>query len=207
MRRFLSFDCANRSLAYTLATVDVPRLMENVADSKSSGRLVDAANILDAIIIEKMGVVDFVGCVVIKGMDTARQSVMLRGTLANIHEIDAETTVLVENQPRAITDGTSFGVQCMLCMYFAQHDVKICDPADKNLVAFSEDLCIDVFRAKHVSDRYRANKEHTKANLLRFLEVVGADHIRRGITKSCMDDAGDSFMQILGFLLKKKTDV
>jgi hypothetical protein len=77
-------------------------------------------------------------------------------------------------------------------------DFVIIGPSIKNKVFLSDPLRHQNFLAKY-SSRYTANKNHCKSNLLEYLKQTDQIHLLKSIPKKNWDDVGDAFCQVLGY--------
>jgi hypothetical protein len=128
----------------------------------------------------------------------------------NFKDISQSATVLIENQPAMMGFGAnsrvntkSNAVAQQLALWFCPREVILMDPNAKNTIALSPDLTLDVFLNKY-KKAYTARKEHSKANFLYFVKVMGIEHILKGVALDVYDDLADSFMQMIAFIVKNK---
>lgn len=106
--------------------------------------------------------------------------------------------ILVEDQPTVITDGKSTTVQDQICYAYSEWDVRCVPPRWKNRMQFGPGLSYEEIRAKY-KKKYTANKAHSKANFLKYINVIGEERMLAGISKENYDDLADSCMQILAY--------
>lgn len=104
---------------------------------------------------------------------------------------------LIEDQPGAF-NFKSATVRDHLMMYHGDTDLHLVNPHHKNKVYFRDDLTHDHFVAT-CRDKYTANKAHTRANFLYFMETFGHSAMLAGIKKENFDDIADAFMQAVAF--------
>jgi hypothetical protein len=83
--------------------------------------------------------------------------------------------------------------------HFAEYSPIVVKPMLKNQIKFKPELEYYSFTRQY-TNRYCANKAHSKANFLFFFETFGFSSFLTKIKKKNLDDAADSFMQIFGYL-------
>ena len=179
---YLSFDCANRSLAVCFAYVVDKDI--NSLNNK----------------IHFMSVID-----ITEGKDTNSviRSRLLKQTLVGVDKKISDTKqninhVLIEYQ-MSINDKSRCVSQQILYHYSNLESVSInlVGPSLKNKV-YIDNLQHCYFMEKYTT-KYSANKNHTKANFLKWLELNGVE-MSKDIKKKNYDDIADAFMQIFGWL-------
>jgi hypothetical protein len=111
---------------------------------------------------------------------------------------DGPDVVLIEYQmsandkSRCVSNGIIYHYSC------TNTKVVVVGPTLKNKICFSTDNTLEhgAFMAKY-SKPYTANKNHTKANFLYWMDVR---NIEVEFAKKNIDDIADAFMQIWGWL-------
>lgn len=205
---FLSFDIASRSLAFTLMNYNVNFLSEVEKLAKSSdSRLVDMVCLLNSsLVIRLCDVVDLNQGRTNKEITQLEKTKKLKEVLtvltillcefktANPYE---EIKVLLEYQMSANYQANAVFNQ--IFYHFIDFSPITISPCYKNKVFFSEELEYKHFSNKY-STSYAANKAHTKANFLYFLETFNMSHSVQHIKKKNIDDAADSFMQVFAYV-------
>lgn len=192
----LSFDCANRSLAVCLITVpnNDPHNIAGTANTR------DIKN--RSAEIHTADVFDLTGgrCV-----DTVERTRLLKDCLTAVDEKNKYfgfhvDKVLVEYQMPA-NDKSRCVSQQIVYHYSGNVDVSLVGPSLKNKVCFSQDdsLSHGAFMERYAS-KYTANKNHTKANFLHWLDMYDQVDVIEGIKKQNVDDIADAFMQVWGWL-------
>ncbi len=174
MARFLSFDCANRSLAVCYAT-------------HNQEYTIHFANVYD---------------VTKTTTKTEKRALLLKRCL---NKIDAELknaglfwdVVLIEYQMSA--NDKSRCVSNQILYHYAEYKTVLVGPSLKNKVHFAPELRHNRFIEKYAS-KYTANKNHTKANFLHWIEENNRKDLIANIKKKNIDDLADAFMQIVGFV-------
>ncbi len=216
--RILSFDCANKSLAYFSANFDIQylskyaalrnKIIEQANDPKMS--ITAAANLIVFMRLNvfaeniKCGVVDVLDGKKVADTELIQRTKCLKQKLDEIiNAMPKPDLVLIEAQPPNKNHKSSI-VQDQLCMYFIDRKIEclLMDPRVKNKYCFDSDLHHDVFVCKNPT-LYAANKNHAKYNFLKFIKVFDIEHVLNGIKKENIDDLADSFMQIFAYLLDK----
>jgi|SRR5581483_5098634 len=228
--RFLGFDCANRSFAYSLVRINVfiHKNLELLADkfqdftTRLGGTDEAASAILQCgeayaqfmamvqqtraltatwLIVEKCGVIDMLGTKV-ESTDKLFRARCLKTTLDNIAVgVGRDDKIIIEDQPASVNVKSS-SVADQLCLYFADYDVELISPTWKNKLCFREGLDYATFRGR-VSTSYAANKRHSKENFLYLLRVLEQEKWLLTVDPTCYDDLADSCMQIIAYVAKK----
>jgi len=88
-------------------------------------------------------------------------------------------------------------------IYFHYSDkcpVHSVGPSLKNTLAFSKDNRYSNFTQKYAT-LYTANKNHASANLKYWLKLFNKEEFLDNINKKNVDDAADSFLTIVGFMV------
>lgn len=215
---YISFDCAYKSLAYSVLylrrftareILDMTRLIDKSSPDafiRDFGALLDMLN-------ESIRIVAIVTADVLDGQKVEDLSEMSRTfALFNFLQsrqfpiIDANTAVRIEYQPPRLIGGQTNAMSTYVSKQIAHHfimlgsrDMKFVSPKLKQRVCLGAGLDIETFLARH-KDKYRANKEHSKANFLRLLEILGLSVGQFSISHDMLDDAADSLLQIFADL-------
>lgn len=112
-------------------------------------------------------------------------------------ETDIKIVVLLEYQmPSNYQANAIFN---KIYYHFVDYNPEVISPCYKNKIYFSEDLTYDKFTIRY-KNTYSANKSHTKANFLYFIESFGLKERITHIKKKNLDDAADSFIQIFAYI-------
>lgn len=198
--KFLSFDCANKSLAYCYMEIqDMRTIYKNLAIQNF-----EAAK--SSIKIIKCGVVDILDGVNIKNTDAVIRARALRIFIEkhiNPLELPAETIILIEAQPPHMfgrnsnfTNLLSNAVSTQLCYHFAaDYSVEFVSPKLKNKFAFLYPI---EFLAGG-SSKYANRKKHSKDNGIHFLTIFGQLDSIKAVPKCYYDDVCDAILQTLAF--------
>jgi len=104
--------------------------------------------------------------------------------------------VLVEYQMSS--NDKSRCVSNQIIYHYSEYSPEIVGPSLKNTIYFSDELKYNAFASKY-SRSYTANKNHTKANMLYWLNKHDRMDLISNIPKKNIDDVADSFMQIWGW--------
>jgi len=217
----LSIDCANKSLAFTLARV-VPRIYIDKQISETYKTLTSICfnneindeqieiaaqslfklkNALSQwIVIVKSGVHDLLGGLSVKEVDSVFRTRCLKDTLNTLNlDLPADTIVIIEDQP-SIINLLTVAIQAQLQYEFAHYSIIMMNPKLKNKINLSDEIDYKVFLQKCKS-QYEANKAHSSANFVHMMNTFNLGRMRlglqRGNTMLKYDDLADSFMQII----------
>lgn len=157
--------------------------------------------VADVIRLVRCEVIDLIPGRKVKDVTVEQRTKLLRGVLCGLgYDVTPETTVVVENQPDF--NFKSSTVRDQLLMFYADCRLVIVSPSEKNKIVVDEGLTLESFTSRY-KKRYDAVKNHTRANFLRLVEIWGWGSITAHIPKPYLDDAADSFMQVLACWRKK----
>lgn len=213
--RILSFDCANKSLAYFSANFDLQYLSRYIelrnkvmlSQQKEAEHIEAIANLLFFTQTNtfaeniKSGVVDVLDGKKLNDTNLIERTKGLKQKLDEIYStMPTPDLILIEAQPNK--NHKSSTVQDQLCMYFINKNIKcmLIDSREKNRHCFDPNLHHDIFVCKF-HKTYTANKNHSKQNFLKFIKVFNIEHVLLGIKAENVDDLADSFMQLFAYLL------
>lgn len=259
-KQFLGFDCANKSLGYTLAYVNISldsqisALKSNLLDILIGSSAADSfkkyceihaindaartliqknktSKLLNEAIVElqntmstdktiinaiaryilaayeisansfkyvSCGVADLIPGRKVKETKLLERTIPLKKFLSAIKP-DDDAIVIIEEQPSTVNDKSNT-VQDQICYeYCCSHNVKNILPKWKNRLCFGDGLSYEEIRAKY-KKKYTANKNHSKLNFLRFIEITGQEKMIEGVKKENYDDLADSCMQIIAYV-------
>jgi hypothetical protein len=196
--RVLSFDCANRSLAVCFMSINLNTIDE--LDVHNDTRITNHTK------IHMLKVFDLTRG---EKMDTVHRTALLKECLNGVDQLIITSgvrpdQVLVEYQmsvndkSRCVSNGILYHYSCVPGV-----SVSLVGPTLKNKICFSEDETLEygTFIEKYAS-KYTANKNHSKANFLYWLDTHNLTNLVRknNIEKKNIDDIADAFMQIWGWL-------
>jgi hypothetical protein len=207
----LSFDCANRSLAVCYLTINT-NIIHDIYDAVNTATLNIAKLKLltdQYVKIHIMKVYDITGTAKkVSACDRTsalcKHLKLIDGVIAgNNPQVNKIDLVLIEYQ-MPLNDKTrcmSFQIMYHYKMMHPAAMVVFVGPTLKNKVCFAPHLTYGDFAAKYKS-KYAANKHHTTANMLHWLDIFGYRDILQsnGIKKVNYDDIADAFIQIFGWL-------
>lgn len=206
----LSFDCANRSLAYTHASVNVELLKDlselneefkrAATDEDKLRLLIKLMALMNGFItVMKSGVIDVMDGVKLNETSPVYRVKQLKKVLDTINaELKPGSLVMIEEQPQA-RNYKSSSVQDQIMMYYADYELMLMNPRLKNKICFREDLHHDTFKMTR-RDLYAANKDHSKENFKYFIANFGLESMLVGVKPKNYDDLADSFMQIMSYV-------
>lgn len=168
--------------------------------------LIALNKILDSIIdIKYLDVVNLLGEKKTKDVDVIVRSQCLKNNLAILdnkifHDVD--TMVIIEYQMNC--NDKSRTIYNQLIYHYSCKDkfiVKTIAPAFKNKIYFNDSLKHNTFIQQY-KNNYIANKRHTSANFIFFIDTFKKNYMIKHIKKKNIDDLADSFIQAL-YIIKK----
>ena len=229
MTTYLGWDCAYKSLAHILITIDT-----NVINTiRSQLRIIirdflhdhDETHLLAQIndmnklfctfiVIKSHGVVDLLNGKNIKDVDEVTRTKLLR-QYVDQSEVAAgklahDTKIKIEYQPPKLgkfaTNTVSTTVSHQLAMYYSDFDIEFINSRIKNNITFTgptfSDLVADL-KPKYKNFKncqYTARKLHSKTNFRYLVEVFGREDIINETKKEFLDDIADAFMQLVQYV-------
>ncbi len=193
---FISIDVATKSLAigvYRTMPIDHSRVCE--------------PNYLCSIVEPiAMNVYDINNGAKVKDTSITAKSLSLKRTL---HDLDQsiqpmieghDIKVLIEYQMNA--NHLSNAILNMIVYHYVdRYPVEIIKPALKNTIALGPNLALSDFLASATSN-YKANKEHSRQNMLYLLDTIGRRDMIIGIKKCNQDDIADTLCQMIAYMLR-----
>ena len=163
--------------------------------------LIELNKLLDSVIdIRYLDVINLLNDRKTKNVNIIDRSVCLKTKLLYIDSLlskSNQTTVVIEYQmncndkSRTIYNQLIYHYSCI-----NKFIVKVIAPAFKNKIYFSEELKHNKFLQIYRSN-YIANKKHTSANFIYFMNVFDKSELISHIKKKNIDDISDSFIQAL----------
>lgn len=184
---YISIDVATKSLA-----IGVYQVSDNSPD------------ICERIIPIAMNVYDINNGAKVKDTSIATKAISLKRTLRDLDEsvkdiIKADNvTVLIEYQMNA--NHLSNAILNMIVYHYADRfPVEIIKPSWKNTIALAPHLVLSEFLAK-ASSNYKANKEHTRQNMIYLLDQTGRMDMIKTIKKCNQDDIADTLCQMIAYV-------
>lgn len=167
---------------YIKFLIELNKLLDSVIDI----RYLDVINLLDDRKTKNVNIIDRSVCL--------KTKLLYVDSLLNISN---QTTVVIEYQmncndkSRTIYNQLIYHYSCI-----NKFIVKVIAPAFKNKIYFSEELKHNKFLQIYRSN-YIANKKHTSANFIYFMNVFDKSELISHIKKKNIDDLSDSFIQAL----------
>lgn len=203
MSTYISIDVATRSLAIGVYRM---RSFVNLSDRAPSDPI--ALNeYLDSLVVPlSMGVYDINDGAKVKETSGVSKAAALKAVLTNLDAaiVDSNVTVLVEYQMNA--NHTANAIFNMILYHYAgRYPVEVIKPSWKNTLALHPQLTLSAFLAT-CSSNYKANKSHSRANMLFFLTMIDRMELLADIKKANYDDIADTLMQALAYHKKNKID-
>lgn len=208
--KILSYDCANKSLGYTLFTVDTDQIAQNYLPTgkptpeKIHAKIREDIDGLNGLVtVESCGVINLFEEMV-KDTDIIYRTKKLRGALdaAGFRQMQDIDAVIVEYQ---YTPGSpSREVSDMLLMYYSDFNIDLFFPSARKKVHFSNDISYDAFSQKYKKS-YDANKAHSIANCNYLAEKLNLETFQTcmdGLPASNRDDLAESFMNAWVWVVK-----
>lgn len=221
MKRFIAFDCANKSLAISVIDYnnnwknDIRSIIENykkpttLSIESLQNKLIMLQKIQTTLktrfIIHYLGVHDLLPGQKVKETDAVYRASQLFKVLSNIQEyINENTEILIEYQMGP--NDKSRAVSSQIIYHFVSlmnHErVHIVGPSLKNKIELYEGGAYADFICKY-RQNYTANKAHTKANFYKFIDMYNnalTSKAMLNISKKNVDDIADSCMMTLAWI-------
>lgn len=199
MTTYISIDVATRSLAVGLYRLRSFVGIEGGAPRTDALALNDYCD--EVVVPVRMCVFDLGNGAKARDVSIDEKARALRRALtqfdSDIGDLVHGAIVLVEYQMNA--NHMSNAVFNMIIYHYAHdHRVEVVPPSWKNTIALHPQLQLCEFLA-HCSSNYKANKEHTRWNMLYLLAVLGKTHLIAGIKKQNQDDIADTLCQALAW--------
>lgn len=225
-KTFLSWDCANKSLAWSLieintdVIVNINECIVNVLkllnpdielDIKSmKNQLNILMNFIDNfLIIKELGAVDL-----FPGIKVSDAPLILRAEKLNeflkTMIINKDVHVIIEYQPprmggrfdKNITNHNSTIVQHQLMYHFINNGNKVdlISPKLKEHFYFKDEYNFDECKDKN----YNSRKSYSAHNMLYYVDLYKRRDLLSKIKNNWYTDVADSFIQIFAFLHKEK---
>lgn len=203
---FLSFDCATKTLGYTLTYLDLEYSRNNKKAMEN-----DESLIPNAIQLHEIKVINLLPDKKNNSISAVERIMAMCNyfdgaltTMLKKYKLYGQpiTVILEDQMPKNI----EANIICIaLATLFHWANVQIIKPWFKNMicVAVEAEYNIKYFKEKYKSSQY-ANKAHAKCNFLRFVEVFDIKH---NIKASLLEHVADSFMQMLAFVYLDTTAV
>lgn len=194
----LSFDCAYRSIGYSLVKYNDIQLkndQQKILNNKFKFTLIDLYNnYLNGSYIQ---LIDYGGGDILDGLRICKtsQSVRFKYIINFLDKIDISNyqsiTVLVEHQHRKFR---SYEVECVISSYYLMKgiDVVVYNTRQKNKINLSTNIIYNEILHNYNGNRYKANKEHSNQNFAILskafnLKIQSKLSIRNDIIESILE--------------------
>ena len=196
---YISIDVATRSLA--IGVYRMRSFKDMLKDLPTDP--IELNDYYDSIIQPlTMQVFDISNGVKAKDMSITDKAIELKRVLIAFDETltlgeDEKIIVLIEYQMNA--NHMSNAIFNMLLFHYAgRYPVEVVKPSMKNTIALHPLLTIGEFLGRATTN-YKANKEHTKWNMIYLLTVIDCMDMIKGIKKANQDDIADTLCQALAW--------
>jgi hypothetical protein len=238
MKKILSWDCANRSLAWTRADIDleIKQKFRKIADEIAQiiliadNELTTQSYLSEAVIeqisdiatkcritmrgfikIHSIGVCDVLKGKKVTETTTYEKAKCLKNFLSTDPRVALTNNnpelVIVEIQPNRgmCGNGMSTTVSAQLVYHYVDHSPVGVSPKLKNNINLNRTYAdhVNEMIPKYTSSlnaKYVARKNHSIENLLCFVQTFGLESHIKNIPKRFLDDAADSFWNMLAYL-------
>ena len=201
---YISIDVAVRSLAVGVYRLKSFQLIDSYKDDNPATMNENLNSIIDPIL---MNVYDINDGSKTKDTSIIQKSEALKKTLGCIDDSikdqlsEDNVCVLVEYQ-MSQNHGANAIFNMLVYHYAGRYPIHIMKPALKNTVSIHPLLSISTFLGICASN-YKANKQHTRYNMLYLLTMIDRMDVIKGIANKNQDDIADTLMQCLAYHLKK----
>ncbi len=197
---YISIDVATRSLA-----IGVYRMKPfQDFDSLKSPNPQEMNENLNSIVVPiSMKVYDINDGQKTKDTTVAAKAIGLKNVLTELDDSiqsfleDTKVVVLIEYQMNA-NHGANAIFNMLTYHYAGRYPIEVMKPSWKNTIALHPDLALSTFLATAGSN-YRANKNHTRYNMLYLLTMIDRLDLVKGIKAANQDDIADTLMQALAY--------
>lgn len=200
---YISIDVATKSLAIGLYRM---RSFTNMLDVTKLPSQLNALNChLDSVVQPLvMNVYDINDGAKVKDTCVSAKAKSLKKTLHGfdadiVHHItsDIKTVVLIEYQMNA--NHLSNAIFNMIVYHYSdKYDIHVIKPSWKNTIALHPKLTLSEFLGRS-SSNYKANKDHTKWNMIYLLTMLDKMDMIKHIKNANHDDIADTLCQALAF--------
>lgn len=210
---YLSFDCANKSLAvglYRVSDVFKQEIQSCIQSYQRNAEDITLKSKIQSILeIAFVEVLDIIPNQKVKDTDIIMRTRRLKQAIATlnqkvhsfIQDINTPLQVCIEYQMN-VNDKSRTVYNQLLYEYADEHryHLIIMKPLLKNIIYIEESLKYCYLIEKYNSV-YRCNKQHSKLNFLHFIHTFQLEDKIEHIPKKNLDDVADTFMQVLAYLL------
>lgn len=201
---YISIDVAVRSLAVGVYQIKPFRSFHLLKDENPNTMNESLNTIIQPIL---MNVFDINNGSNTRDTTIIEKAQALKNILSEIDRSISEFTnegnvqVLIEYQMNA-NHGANAIFNMIVMFYAGRYPIEIMKPALKNTLCLHPLLSHCEFLGR-CSSNYKANKEHTKYNMLYLLTMIGQLSMIKDIKKCNHDDIADTLMQCLAYHLRK----
>ena len=216
--RYLGWDCANKSLAHALVTINESAI--NMCDELDCSGFTDSftdsftENIVKLLIlrsylrVESIAVKDLLpGLLVANVSEIARMTLLAKylTEVAYMYSVDSGVQVIIEHQPANMTlnNDKSAAIANGIAMFFILrgNPVAFISPRAKNaMIIGGHQLRNDPEMTS--AQKYRARKSHTVAMMHHLSKQFAFEDQVRTLPRDCLDDAADALIQIFAYRQK-----
>lgn len=207
---YLSFDCANKSLAiglYRINIKDIESIRNSINPSKNKD-IIEENKLTDLIEILYVDVLDIIPNKKVKDVDIIERTKMLKDAIKIVNnnikpfiqEYSQKVNVIIEYQMN-VNDKSRTVFNQLIYEYTEDiYNIIVIKPMMKNMISLREELRYCKL-LKNYTSVYKCNKQHTKLNFLYFLDKLDITDKVKHIEKKNLDDIADTFMQVLAHLV------
>lgn len=195
---YVSVDVATKSLAIGVYSMKPFSSVQRIDDPILFDRHLNS--IIQPVF---MNVFDINNGANIKDTSVVEKAIVLKQTLCEIDLIitpsvhSDKVVVLIEYQMNS--NHTANAIFNMIVYHYSgKYRIEIVKPSWKNTVSIHPKLTLSTFLG-YCSSNYKANKEHTKANMIYLLTLIDKLHMIKSIKKRNHDDIADTLMQAIAF--------
>lgn len=205
---YISIDVAVRSLAIGVYRMKPFKNIDAYKDGNVSKMNANLDSIIQPIL---MRVVDINDGEKTKDTSIANKAGRLKNTLCSIDDdikdqivndiSGGRVAVVVEYQLNA-NHGSNAIFNMILYHYANIYPIKVIKPCLKNTVSFHPKLTLSSMLAVS-STNYKANKDHTKYNMIYLLTAIDQLDMIKDIKSKNLDDIADTLLQCIAFHLRR----
>lgn len=222
MKTFLSWDCANKTLAHAHITVDTAIVSKIAGFVNEMSRWNEQSDPEGLSLRDLLSRFNYALCNFITFHSTAVSDILQGRKVENVGEIersaalvkflaespvavgnlDPATVVMIEHQPSKIGDRSmnkSPMIGYQLMFYYSGFHTILVEPKIKNKLSVAGHT-LDKYTGAH--SPYYARKKHSKEIFLHLVKTFGWENAIKGVKMSCMDDLADAVLQVIAFMKK-----
>lgn len=197
--KILSFDCANKSFAACLLTINTGIIEDLVAAKKKNDHGLFEELINSYIQIKHLEVYDFADGENVEDIPIEDLTVSLKKCISQFDDVEKDVVLIEYQMP--INYKSSRVSHQILYHFIDKVPTFIVGPSLKNKVRFFKEPELQhSYFIKKYKKLYTANKNHTKKNFEKWMSLFGKSDMLKHIKKENLDDIADAFMQAIGWL-------